>query len=160
MSHGRRWAYFSSLIRCRQNIEKGAAKHLVLWTGWLNSWFLNLYILDIDKSRSALFGSCHPGSGHDCFNRPDLSIVRTLITSRKSNIHLITFHSVFSRPLRRRPATMYLWRHRLRRPCLVWLCCWGPWGLGCVATAPGSWPSTTGPLHVCCSWLALTLMLA
>lgn len=33
MSHGRRWAYFSLLIRWRQNIEKRAEKHLVLWKG-------------------------------------------------------------------------------------------------------------------------------
>lgn len=59
---------------------------------------------------------------------------------------------------RPRPTTMCLWRLQLRRPRPVWLCCWGPWGSGCVATAPGSWPSTTGPLPVCCSGLAHTLM--
>lgn len=59
---------------------------------------------------------------------------------------------------RHRPTITCLWHPRLRRPCQVWPCCWGPWGSGCVATAPGSWPSTTGPLLVCCSWSALTPM--
>lgn len=94
----------------------------------------------------------------DCYNSLDLSVFHTHITPRRSNIPLITFHSPFFCPFRRRPTIMCLWRHRLRGPCPARLCCWGPWGLGCVATAPGSWPSTTGPLHVCCSWLAHTLM--
>lgn len=59
---------------------------------------------------------------------------------------------------RHRPTITCLWLPRLKGPCQAWPCCWGPWGSGCVATAPGSWPSTTGPLHACCSWSALTPM--
>lgn len=62
-----------------------------------------------------------------------------------------------SSPFRLKLTTMRLWHLQLRTPCLAWLCCWGPWGSGCVATAPGSWPSTIGPLPVCCSGLAHTL---
>lgn len=61
-------------------------------------------------------------------------------------------------PVRLRPTTTCLWRLQMRGPCLAWLCSWGPWGSGCVATAPGSWPSTTGPPPACCTGSAPALM--
>lgn len=85
-------------------------------------------------------------------------VLNTHTIPTESNIPLITFYPPLFSPFRPRPTTMWLWRLQLRGPCPAWLCCWGPWGSGCVATAPGSWPSTTGPPPVCCSGLAHTLM--
>lgn len=117
---------------------------------------ISSHTLDINKSE--LFGCCLLWS---CviFGLPwyHATIYLSLNHWKKiqhSPAHILS--KLFS-PFRLKPTIMCLWHLQLKRPCLVWLCCWGPWGSGCVATAPSSWPSTTGPPPVCCSWLAHTL---